>query len=444
MKTPICDFVGRYLERNAIRMHMPGHKGNNLLGAEPRDITEIEGADDLYHASSIIRESEENAARLFGSAKTLYSTEGSSLCIRAMLLLVKQLAERRGEKPLVLAGRNAHKSFLSAVALLQIDVEWLFSAEEGLLACRFELGECERLLKQKKVTALYITSPDYLGNLADIEALSALCRKYGVLLAVDNAHGAYLHFLSTPLHPLALGADICCDSAHKTLPALTGAAYLHISKDAPKSLLDEAENALSIFASTSPSYLVLQSLDYANLLLSQSIPSALTRVAEQTEPLKHRLSNAGYTLVGTEPMKLTIAAKPYGYRGGELAAYLEEQNIVCEFCDPDFVVLMLSSETTMQEISCLEKALLSLPKKTPITEKPPFIARPSAVMSPSQAMLSASELTPIKNAVGKILSAPSVSCPPAVPILVSGERIDESAVKCFEYYGIETCRTVKE
>ncbi len=444
MKTPICDFAERYLERNAIRLHMPGHKGVPQLGAEPRDITEIKGADDLYHAKGIIRESEDNASLLFGSAKTVYSTEGSSLCIRAMLLLIKLFAESRGEKPLVLAARNAHKSFLSAVALLDIDVEWLFSKKDTLLSCHFALDECEKLLKEKKITALYITSPDYLGNIADIERLSALCRKYGALLAVDNAHGAYLKFLPTSLHPIDLGADICCDSAHKTLPVLTGGAYLHIAKSAPPLFSSEAENALSIFASTSPSYLILQSLDYANRLLSETLPASLYHMAKAAESLRQSLSAAGYTLTGNEPMKLTISAKPYGYRGFELADYLEGQNIVCEFCDPDFVVLMLSSETTMEDISRLEKALTGLPKKRPISEKPPHIAKPLAVMPPSKAMLAVGELTPIEKAEGRILAAPSVSCPPAIPILISGEKINKDAIRCFAYYGIESCRTVKE
>lgn len=443
MTTPICDFVNRYREQNAARLHMPGHKGRVLLGPEPLDITEIGGADELYHATGIIQESEQNAARLFGSAKTLYSTEGSSLSIRAMLLLAKQLAESRGETPRVLAFRNAHKSFLSAIALLGIETEWLFSKENSLLSCKPSLEECETLLKDKRFTALYVTSPDYLGNLADIEKLSVLCHKYGTLLLVDNAHGAYLKFLPLSHHPLDLGADLVCDSAHKTLPVLTGGGYLHISKQAPQALVDHAESALALFASTSPSYLVLQSLDHTNRLLDESIPDALAKLESLAVALKIRLSNQGYTLVGDECLKLTLKAKPYGYRGYELAAYLEKKHIVCEFADPDFLVLMLSCETSAEDIRKLEDALLALPKQEPIQEQPPTFERPTAVLSPREAMLGSTELVPIQMAVGKILADPSVSCPPAVPILVSGERIDQGAADCFAYYGIESCRTVK-
>lgn len=444
MNTPILDFLNAYREKKTVRLHMPGHKGNIHLGAEPMDITEIRGADDLYHASGIIRESEKNATALFGSAETLYSTEGSSLCIRAMLLLIRKLAESRGETPRILAGRNAHKSFLSALALLDIEVEWLYSEENSLLSCAIDPTVLEKRLSETKFTALYITSPDYLGNLADIETLSALCRKNGTLLAVDNAHGAYLKFLPTSRHPLDLGADICCDSAHKTLPVLTGGAYLHIGKGAPSLFAKEAKSALALFASTSPSYLTLASLDHANALLASTLPPALTETIARVEALKHTLTDKGYTFIGQEPMKLTISAKLYGYTGDALAVLLEEQNIVCEFCDPDFLVLMLSSETTENDLAYLERVLTALPQKEPIEEKPPKLPRPKMAMSPRTAMLSASEETPVEEAEGKILASPSVSCPPAIPILVSGEIINADAVKCFTYYGIEKCLTVKK
>ena len=126
MKTPICDFVREYNNSGASRLHMPGHKGKGRLGFEDMDITEIVGADSLYEASGIIRESEQNASKLFG-CETFYSTEGSSQCIRAMVYLVSLLAASKGERPVILAARNCHKSFISAAALLDVDVEWIES-----------------------------------------------------------------------------------------------------------------------------------------------------------------------------------------------------------------------------------------------------------------------------------------------------------------------------
>ena len=223
-KTPICDFVNNYAQKNALRLHMPGHKGIPLLGFEALDITEFDGADSLYEASSIIAQSEQIASDLFGSA-CFYSTEGSSQCIRAMLYLARLYA-LKDKKPLrIAAGRNAHKVFLSAAALLDWEVSWLISQEKtSYLSCPIEPVELDAFLQKNPVAAVYVTSPDYLGNLLDIGALAEVAHRHGCLLLVDNAHGAYLKFLPQSLHPMDLGADICCDSAHKTLPALTGAA----------------------------------------------------------------------------------------------------------------------------------------------------------------------------------------------------------------------------
>lgn len=135
MKTPICDFVKKYVESDALRLHMPGHKGVSFIGIESLDITEIDGADSLYEAGGIIKESEDNASALFG-CPTYYSTEGASHSIRAMLYLISLYAGERGERPRIFAAMNAHKVFLSAAALLDLDVEWLeFDGREGYLSC---------------------------------------------------------------------------------------------------------------------------------------------------------------------------------------------------------------------------------------------------------------------------------------------------------------------
>ena len=146
MKTPVCDFCRDYAQSDALRLHMPGHKGVPLTGLEPLDLTEIDGADSLFEASGILRESEENASQLFG-AHSFYSTEGSSLCIRAMLQLVCQYARGKGTRPRVLAGRNAHKTFLSAAALLDFEIQWLYPAQNAsYLSCTVDAEKLEQLL----------------------------------------------------------------------------------------------------------------------------------------------------------------------------------------------------------------------------------------------------------------------------------------------------------
>lgn len=451
MTTPIRDFVLSYTEKSPLRLHMPGHKGTSLLGFEAYDITEVAGADSLYEAEGIIRESEKNASALFG-CPTYYSTEGSSQCIRAMLYLATIYAKEQGVgRPLILARRNAHKTFLSAVALLDLDVEWLFPKEnEGYLACHISPVLLERELSRLSEdgvtpTAVYLTSPDYLGGIADIERLSAVCHKHGVLLLVDNAHGAYLKFLSPSRHPMDLGADLCCDSAHKTLPVLTGGAYLHVGAHLPLSLRSQTKQALALFGSTSPSYLILQSLDMANAVMAQKeFASSLLATQRCVESCRGKLSahgiNASYS---EEPLKLTLYPKTYGYTGIEVAEYLRQNDIECEFADPDYLVLMVTPAITEDDLDRLTEVLLSLPRSEAICNCPPPPIKPQRAMSVREAMLSPAEPLPVSECLGRVLAAATVGCPPAVPIVVSGEVIDEPAIKCFEYYDIKVCSVVK-
>ena len=424
---------------------MPGHKGKSLVGFENVDITEIEGADSLYDASGIILESEQNASHLFG-CKTLYSTEGSSQCIRAMMYLVCLSAAEMGEKPCVWAARNCHKTFISAAALLDLDVEWLTGDDESYLSCKIDANKLEYRLEnaKRKPTALYITSPDYLGAVADIGAIAEVCHRHGVLLCVDNAHGAYLRFLPESKHPIDLGADICCDSAHKTLPTLTGGAYLHISSGAPSVFSENAKDSLALFGSTSPSYLILQSLDRTNAYIADGYAENLKNLADKLSVLKESLCNTGYVFHGDEPTKLTVDCKKHGYCGYEIAEKLQEKGIVSEFFDSDYLVLMFTPEISDKELEKLELALLSIPKKREIETKAPRFALPERAMSIREATMSPCEILPAEKCEGRILARLGVTCPPAVPIAVSGEVITKVIIEAFTYYGIENCTVIKK
>ena len=447
MTTPIRDFVEKYVEGDALRLHMPGHKGASLLGFEAYDITEVAGADSLYEAEGIIRESERNASLLFG-CPTYYSTEGSSQCIRAMLYLVLLHAKENGiDRPLILAGRNAHKTFHSAVALLDMDVEWL---EHGYLDCLVTPHGLEQEFARLAAegilpSAVYLTSPDYLGNMLAIDQLADVCHNHGVLLLVDNAHGAYLRFLSPSRHPMDLGADICCDSAHKTLPVLTGGAYLHIGAHLSTSMKAHAKQALALFGSTSPSYLILQSLDVTNAVMAdEDFAPSLLATAMRVEICRIRLTENGFTAHNAEPLKLTLYPNDYGYTGYQVAEYLRQNRIECEFADPNYLVLMFTPAISERDMMRLAEVLVSLPRRAPLLLCPPPSVCPERAMSVREALLSPSEILPARACIGRVLAAATVGCPPAVPIVASGEIIDESCLRCFEYYGIETCCVVKQ
>ena len=426
---------------------MPGHKGSGFLGIEKNDITEIPGADVLYQEDGVLKESQKNTSLLFHTKRTLFSTEGSTLCIRAMLYLAGIYAKNQKKKCIIASPRNAHKAFLTACALLDLDPIWiqkddkqgLFDAVLTADQLRFFFDTCK-----EKPTAVYITSPDYLGNVLNIEELAKICHENGALLLVDNAHGAYLNFLSESQHPITLGADMTCDSAHKTLPVLTGGAYLHLSENLSDEVLSHASIAMSLFASTSPSYLILNSLDRCNAYLDSDYSAKLTSFLGKIVDFKKELKLLGWSLFGNEPMKVTIATKSKGYLGTEVSDLLAKEGIITEFSDPDYVVMMLSPEMTEDDLKRIKSALSKISEKAPILEFCPTFPQPEKVMTPREAMLSPGEEVDLEKAVGRVLSAPSVSCPPAVPIVICGERIQKEHLPIFCYYGIKKLFVLKD
>lgn len=433
MNTPVADFVQRYAKAGTARLHMPGHKGRCFLGCEPWDITEIHGADALYEAEGILAESEQNAAALFGSQRTCYSTEGSSQCIRAMLYL----AVAASGSHTVVAARNVHRAFVSAAALLDLEIRWLWPEESrSLCGCPISPAQLEETLHSlpEPPAAVYLTSPDYLGGMAEIPALAQVCHQHGTLLLVDNAHGAYLRFLEPSLHPLDLGADLCCDSAHKTLPVLTGGAYLHLSPTAPAQLGPLAKSALGLFGSTSPSYLTLASLDLCNRYLAEGYPQRLAEAVERLAELRERLTTAGWRVEPSDPLRVTVAA-PRGVTGQELAGQLRRQGVECEYADRDFLVLMATPENTPEELAQAAAALGQCPGEANPPQLP--LARGERACSIRQAAFAPRETVDAAHSLGRVCGLPTVGCPPAIPIAVSGERITPEALALFAYYGIE-------
>lgn len=442
MKTPIVSFLKSYQEKSPVRMHMPGHKGAGILGFEGMDLTEIYGADELFAAEGIIKESEQNASSLFG-CPTYYSTQGSTLCIQTMCTILCQDAKSKGKKPKILAGRNAHRSFIHAAALLDFEIEWLYGNSD-YLSCKIHAEDLEKAIIESLPTAVYLTNPDYLGNLLDIQSLASVCKKHNVLLAIDNAHGAYLRFFEPSLHPIDLGADLCCDSAHKTLPVLTGGAYLHLSESLNQVWKNDVKHFMEYFSSTSPSYLIMASLDATNEVLDTTFKKSLSECIQRVDGLKNTLVQHGYTILSGEPMKITISTKEFGYTGNEIANLLMECDIYPEFYDSDYIVLMPSPYNTKDDLKRLETCLCGIERKPILINKPPKLEQSKKAMNVRQALFSSSITLDVSKSLGQVCSSVTVSCPPAILPVIPGEVISESSIEVMKYYGIETVRVVKE
>ena len=452
MDTPIFDFVQNYIKSNTARLHMPGHKGVSFLGCENADITEISGADELYSPNGIIRKSEENASHLFDTAKTVYSAGGSSQSINAMLYLAFLRADKT-QRPFVLAGRNVHKSFIYSLSKLDADVEWIYPQNtESICSCivNGEIVENALANLQNKPFAVYITSPDYLGGMSDIESIAKICKKHNIPLLVDNAHGSYLKFCEKDMHPISLGADMCCDSAHKTLPVLTGGGYLHIAKDDKYGFSQNAVNAMAIFGSTSPSYLILQSLDLCNRYIDEKIKKDIEICTEKVAEMKCLIISKGFGIVSAEPLKLTVDFRGFDFwmgqrpqRPDEFAEYLRECNIEFEYTDGDFVVFMFTPQNTDEDFERLKKAFENLETKRISDVESITFKKSEQVLTIREAIFCESEEISVENAVDRICASPTVSCPPAIPIAVSGEKITKEHIKLFKKYNIEKILVVK-
>lgn len=454
--TPIADFVRAYAASDTSRLHMPGHKGTGPLGCEALDLTEIAGADELYEAEGIIAQSEAVTARLFGTAGTWYGAEGSSQCIRAMLFLALQAAPKGEGRPVLLAARNAHKALLYAAALLDFDVRWLWppaGPDASLCACPVSPDRLSAALdalarEGRRPFGVYLTSPDYLGGVQDVAALAPLCHARGVPLLVDNAHGAYLRFLpGGSRHPIDLGADLCCDSAHKTLPVLTGGAYLHAGRGLLNPDPADVRGGMCLFGSTSPSYLILQSLDLCAGALAGDWPAHLADCIQSLDALKAQLDARCPGLVRpSEPLKLVLDGAAAGRSGQELAEVFRAHRVECEYADPRYLVLMFTPHNPLRDFDRVRDAALDAIAHPGTGEGP--AALPAALWEDlerqagqpactiRQAVLGCQVRLPAREALGRVCALPTVSCPPAIPIAVSGETIGPAALRLLEAFGI--------
>ncbi len=441
--TPIVDFVNSYKNQNPHRFHMPAHKGKEYLGFEPLDITEIDGADDLYHPTGIIKESEQNATELFESGSTYFSTEGSSQAIKTMISLAFTNQKNAVKSRKILCSSNCHQAFFHACALLDLEPIFIESKQIHFAQATITPTDVANALLDASSAlpfAVYVTTPDFLGTLYDIKGIAKECEIFDIPLLVDNAHGSYLQFLKTNLHPLRQGAAMCSDSAHKTLPVITGGAYLHIAKNY-KIDAKIVKSTMAIFGSSSPSYLILQSLDFCNSLLSTSYPQKLQACVDTVTDIEQIFADSGIVCLPCEPMKIVIDCKSTGIDGVDFAEKLKEFSIFPEMVDTFFTVFMVSpclSTNTFSSYPQNVKISVDNSKKLTDFAMPPLLPKRILHCSIRAAFLSSKKVISVQNALGKISASTVISCPPGVPLLIAGEEVTKEHLTLLEYYEKES------
>ena len=421
MNTPICNFLEKYTGENRLRLHMPGHNGE-----VPHDITEIFGADELYSSDvsgGIIGTSEELAAGLFGAKKTCYSCGGSTLAIQTALALLKARGCRR-----IAASRYSHRSLVSAAALLRLDIKWIYPNE--YLSANVTYNS-ETL---SGVDAVFITNIDYYGGTWKFV-------KPSIPVLIDNAHGSYLKFVDKRkfgteyAHPLELGYPMMvAESAHKTLPVLTGGAYLHFADGMDGT---RAKEMMAMFGSSSPSYLILESLDRFNGLISDN-NQLVNNACEAVFELKERLSRSGIPLKKSDPLRVTINARECGLSGFEYARGLRANGVECEMADENYVVMMFSVLSTIEDCERAEMAslLVTMGAPKPLVTYP--VIKTKAELPVYEAMFKPQKTVAIENSAGEICAGLNCPCPPGVPLVMPGELIDHAVIDALRIYGVKT------
>lgn len=451
MQKPLYSALKNYISQNMSSFHTPGHKGKSRFEDSlwQMDLTELPDTDSLYEASGIILESEKLIQKLFGSKRTLISSGGNTLCIQAML----RLAALEGRK--LICDRNVHRSAVSAMALLGIEPIWVLPGEANIKCggAKFPFTLKKEdvapiLRKIKSKSAVYVTSPNYYGSLCDIEGIKSECLSNDGLLLVDNAHGTHLKFLPHSLHPLDLGADMSADSAHKTLPVLTGGAWLHINDE---KLVDKAKDAMALFGSTSPSYPIMASLDVCGSFLFAHGKEKFEELERKVNGIKELAISKGLELPKgfVDPTRLSFNTTSIGYNGTEFAKYLKEYSIEPELFDEEHVVLIPSPFNSEIDWERLEKAIEDI---SPVSKKKGSgnneilkipLSLPKVAMTLREAIMAQTKNISIDDSMGRVAAQIVCPCPPGVPVVMPGEVIGEFEKHALKNYGISEICVIK-
>ena len=389
-----------------IRFHMPGHKGR----MDPFDMTELSATDDLYAPQGAIREAERLAAVSCGAASSIMLTGGSTAGLLAMILSSVAPGET------LLLPRNVHHAVLSAC--VWGDIEAVF-VEDPLAA----------FAGNPHVRAVLVTRPDYYGRCLDLVPLVAMAHDQDALVLVDEAHGAHFPWWDAPASAGLLGADAWVQSSHKTLPALTGAAWLHLAETLNG---DRARRFLRMAQTSSPPFPILASLDNARQWMDVHGAQALETLLGGLAAFRAQLGElSGYRdVLAEDPTRLVIDTRGRGLSGLDCQAQLSAQGVEIEMADDACIVCICTVADTQADVSCLLEALASIPQGTPLPPVSMGLPTPGQrEMSARGAVLSPQEAVPLADAAGRIASISAGMYPPGVPAVLPGEIITPAAVE---------------
>ncbi len=448
--TPLIDGLKRYIEENNIRMHMPGHKAKDELRELSKlipeiDLTEVRGVDNLHNAKDIIEVSQKNAARVFGAKHTFYSVNGTTAGIYAAITSQTYPGDK------LLIARDSHKSVYQSLILGNLEVDYLYpkyDEDNNILIGINPKDVDEKLSKEKAIKAVVINYPSYYGVCSDLEAIAKIVHEHGRLLIVDEAHGSHLVFhKELPKSALELGADIVIQSTHKTLPAFTQSSMVHVGGEQVD--IEKLKLHMSIYQTTSPSYILMSSIDYAVDYMERVGYKELDRVIKKIDKITGYLKKVDRVKIynGSDSSdelynfdKTKFLFKIEGIVGTRLEEILrDDYKIQVELSDHYYCLALITALDDDEDLESLKLAIEDIAKSDKYIEKTSgrkFLdiraICPKIILTPHKAFYSDKTSVQLKESKGEISSEFIIPYPPGIPILTPGEEITEEIIDYIE------------
>lgn len=462
----LYDKLTDYSRSDYYGFHMPGHKRNlELRGALPAcriDITEIEGFDDLHHSDGILKEAQELAASVYHADETHFLVGGSTSGILSAVFGTVN----KGDK--ILVARNCHKSVYHAIYMHELEPVYLYPEfdEEFCLNTEVKAEDVKKALEEHpQIRAVIIVSPTYDGVVSDIEAVAAAVHEKGLLLIVDEAHGAHLGFHSYfPENSNVKGADIVIHSVHKTLPALTQTALLHMNGSLVNR--ERVRRYLHMLQSSSPSYVLMASIDSCVHVLDEGCAELFDPYVGMLESTRNSLSGLKRLRLlsraeGYDRSKIVISTKDSDIGGRELYwQLLERYSLQMEMMAGSYVLAMTSVGDREEGFERLVKALFEIDKEidrrlcgtdrrvgedTPDRRKRagrnvwsglrlPRIYGSAQIEKVIEAEAGKVVRVPWKESAGSVSLEYAYLYPPGTPLIVPGEQITDNAAELLCWY----------
>jgi arginine/lysine/ornithine decarboxylase len=467
VRTPLFDALVSLAEAKKVSFHTPGHKSGKGISTRFRkfvgskiftiDLTTLDEVDCLQKPVGVIKEAQELAAEAHGADRSFFLVNGTTVGNHAMVLSTV----RPGDE--VLIARNAHKSILAGVILSGATPRFVlptFDAELGI-ATNVEAGAlAAALAAHPDARVVSVTSPNYYGIAADIRRIAAETHAAGRLLLVDEAHGPHLHFHPRlPASAVDAGADLTVQSTHKIVGGMTQASMLHVKGDGVD--VDRVAGVLKMLQSTSPSYILMASLDLARMQMATEGTKLLGKAIALAEEARARIQRipglrcltapevAAGGDFGLDVTKLTISVKELGLTGYEASQVLNADfDIQVEMADLFNLLVIVSIGDRRDDLDRLCRGLEALarrrrdPRGDRLKEVPPFPALEAARLacSPREAYFGRSLSLPLSGAAGHVCCDIVTIYPPGIPILVPGEEVTAAAVEYLLFLGAHGAR----